>query len=170
MYAMPLEKYTNGTYRVFMEETSLVGRGRRRLSFTECKRRAQKRLAYHGIKVLNIEEEEYCYIPMGGELPERSQRVIAFGAAANTVHPSTGYQACRMLAASTDVATEIGKGVREGWSPDEIASRSYNAMWNKQNRRQRDFQVGLFAFLILFIIIIVIITILHMYRRLEATF
>ena len=26
----------------------------------------------------------------GGELPDRSQRVIAFGAAANTVHPSTG--------------------------------------------------------------------------------
>lgn len=141
MYAMPLEKYSNGTFRVFMEETSLVGRGRRRLSFAECKQRAQKRLAYHGIKVLNIEEEEYCYIPMGGELPERTQRVIAFGAAANIVHPSTGYQACRMMAASTDVAAQIGQGVREGWSPDDIASRSYNAMWGKQNRQQRDFQV-----------------------------
>ena len=36
-------------------------------------------------------QEEYCYIPMGGELPDRTQRVIAFAGAANTVHPSIGY-------------------------------------------------------------------------------
>jgi hypothetical protein len=90
MYAMPLEEYPDGTYRVFMEETSLVGRGARRLSFSECRRRARKRLAFHGMTVHSLTEEEYCYIPMSGELPDRSQRVIAFGAAANTVHPSTG--------------------------------------------------------------------------------
>lgn len=140
MYVMPLSQYADGSYRVFLEETSLVGKGPRRLTFQECKRRAYKRLAFHGIEVLDVEEEEYCYIPMGGELPERSQRVITFGAAANMVHPSTGYQACRMLAASTDVAEAIGRRVREGRPPDEIASVAYAAMWGKKNRRQRDFQ------------------------------
>jgi hypothetical protein len=50
MYAMPMEKLSNGKYRIFFEETSLVGRGKRRLTFAECKERAYKRLAYHGIE------------------------------------------------------------------------------------------------------------------------
>ena len=97
-------------FRVFFEETSLVGKDSRRLSFEECKKRAYARLGYHGINVLGLEEEEYCYIPMGGELPDLTQRIIGFGGAANMVHPSTGYHACRMLAASTDVAAVIGQG------------------------------------------------------------
>ena len=52
-----------------------------------------------------------------------------------------GYQACRMLAASTEVAEQIGRGVRGGAAPDDIAARAYNSMWDKKNRRQRDFQV-----------------------------
>ena len=74
MYVMPLNQNLDGTYTVFWEETSLVGKGNRRLSFEECKRRAYKRLEYYNIKVLEVEEEEYCYIPMGGEIPELSQR------------------------------------------------------------------------------------------------
>jgi len=74
MYTMPLGKLPNDAgYRVFFEETSLVGRDERRLSFEECKERCMKRLAFHGIDVLGIEEEEYCYIPMGGELPDGNQ-------------------------------------------------------------------------------------------------
>ena len=145
MYAMPLQKKADGTYRVFFEETSLVGRGSRRLTFAECKQRAYKRLQYHGIDVLDVEEEEYCYIPMGGELPESSQRIVGFGGAANMVHPSTGYQACRMMAASTDVAQVIGDGVKTGKSPDAIAAGCYQAMWHKQHRLQRDFQVRVYA-------------------------
>ena len=56
-----------------------------------------------------------------------------------------GYQACRMLAASTEVAEQIGRGVRGGAAPDDIAARAYNSMWDKKNRRQRDFQVCLVA-------------------------
>ena len=113
MYTMPLGPLPDGKYRVFFEETSLVGRDERRLSFEECKTRAMKRLAFHGIQIFGVEEEEYCYIPMGGELPAGNQRVIAFGAAANMVHPSTGYQACRMLASSTDIASVVSKIVQE---------------------------------------------------------
>ena len=109
MYVMPLEILPNGTHRVFFEETSLVGRDERRLTFAECKKRAFHRLSHLGMKVFGVEEEEYCYIPMGGELPDLKQRVVAFAGAANTVHPSTGYQACRMLASATDVAAVIGR-------------------------------------------------------------
>ncbi len=142
MYTMPLSQNSDGTYRVFFEETSLVGRGDRTLSFAECKARALQRLSHHKIHLLDVEEEEYCYIPMGGELPERTQRVVAFGGAANLVHPSTGYHVCRMLAAATDVARVIGQGIQQEEGVDSIAAKAYQAMWNKQNRLQRDFQVS----------------------------
>jgi len=140
MYAMPLSANTDGTYRVFWEETSLVGKGKRRLTFEECKRRALLRLEHHGIKVSNVEEEEYCYIPMGGELPDRTQRVIGFGGAANMVHPSTGYHACRMLAASTDLSKVIGEGIRNNSPSDKIAADAYRSIWSQTTRGQRDFQ------------------------------
>jgi len=140
MYCMPLGRFPDGTHRVFFEETSLVGRGPRRLSFEECKSRAYLRLQHHGIKVLGVEEEEYCYIPMGGELPSLTQRVVAFGGAANMVHPSTGYHACRMLAASTDLASVVSKGIKSGNSPDAIAASAYTSLWGQKNRGQRDFQ------------------------------
>lgn len=138
MYAMPLQVLEDGTHRVFFEETSLVGKDERRLSFDECKARALERLGHHKINVLGMEEEEYCYIPMGGELPDAKQRVIGFGGAANMVHPATGYHACRMLAASTELASVIGDNIDK--SPDYIASLAHNSIWNEKNRGQRNFQ------------------------------
>lgn len=44
--------------------------------------------------MLGVEEEEYCYIPMGGELPDLAQRIVGFGGAANMVHPATGAVIC----------------------------------------------------------------------------
>ena len=46
-----------------------------------------------------------------------------------------------MLAASTDVASVVGKGIAEKQHPDRIAADAYQAIWGKQNRGQRDFQV-----------------------------
>lgn len=140
MYTMPLGDLPENKYRVFFEETSLVGKDDRRLSFEECKQRAMERLKYHNINVLGIEEEEFCYIPMGGELPNLRQRVIAFGGAANLVHPSTGYQACRMIAASTVVADAISKGIQSNLVPDAISADVYSKLWSSKNRLQRDFQ------------------------------
>jgi lycopene beta-cyclase len=45
-----------------------------------------------------------------------------------------------MLAASTDLASAIGKGVREGHQPDSISAAAYGTLWGKGNRGQRDFQ------------------------------
>ena len=48
MYTMPLSVLPDGTQRVFFEETSLVGRDSRRLTFAECKKRAYQRLKHLG--------------------------------------------------------------------------------------------------------------------------
>ncbi len=37
-----------------------------------------------------MEEEEFCYIPMGGAMPTIPQRVVGFGGSAGLVHPATG--------------------------------------------------------------------------------
>lgn len=87
------------------------------------------------------EEEEFCYIPMGGNLPDLSQRVLAVGGAANTVHPATGYQLCRMLASSTDLASAISSNLKSGASADVAAAAGYRALWTPNHRYQRDFQV-----------------------------
>ena len=104
----------DGTLDVFFEETSLVGRDERRLEFPLLKRRLLKRLEFHGIEFdpESVREEEYCYIPMGGALPDPEQRIVPFGGAANTVHPATGYQLCRMLCSSTDVARALTTELR----------------------------------------------------------
>lgn len=144
MYVMPEGGVEDGCVRAFFEETSLVGRGGRRLEFSTLKQRALARLAHLGmtIKPGSVTEEEYCYIPMGGNLPELSQRVIAVGGAAATVHPSTGYQLCRMLASSTDLAGAISAELRRpDFSPDAAAAAAYRSMWTPQLRYQRDFQV-----------------------------
>lgn len=112
MYAMPMGPSEDGARRrIFFEETSLVARPP--MSFDECKRRMEKRLSHLGVTVHKVEEEELCYIPMGGVLPKREQRVVAFGGSLGLVHPSTGYQICRALAAAGPaakaIATEVGR-------------------------------------------------------------
>ena len=145
MYVMPQGSAASGRQKAFFEETSLVGRGERRLGFAECKRRALRRLEHLGVALVpsTVEEEEFCYIPMGGSLPDLTQRVVAIGGAAATVHPSTGYQLCRMLASSTEVAsalnTELDQAVSE-FSPDRAAAAAYQRMWTPAHRLQRDFQ------------------------------
>jgi hypothetical protein len=45
-----------------------------------------------------------------------------------------------MLAASTDMSSAIGESFRNNSSPDATAATAYSALWNQQNRGQRDFQ------------------------------
>mmetsp|Transcript_21740 Transcript_21740/g.49476 ORF Transcript_21740/g.49476 Transcript_21740/m.49476 type:complete len:614 (+) Transcript_21740:68-1909(+) len=143
MYAMPFGPADNGGVRIFFEETSLVARPG--VSFEECKRRLDARLEHLGVKVRpgSISEEEYCYIPMGGPLPIPGQRIVAYGAAAAMVHPSTGYQLCRMMAGAKEVADAIAENLKsEGaFNPDVTAAAAYDAIWSPQNIAQRDFAV-----------------------------
>jgi lycopene beta-cyclase len=135
MYAMPL-----AGNRIFFEETSLVARPA--VSFQECKDRCFERLKHHGIQVTKVEEEEFCYIPMGGALPAKDQRVLALGGAAAMVHPSTGYHVCRCLMGAADLAVAIEKELaREEPNLDRAAASGYHALWSPENMRQRNFAV-----------------------------
>jgi lycopene beta-cyclase len=91
----------------------------------------------------SIAEEEYCYIPMGGALPDPMQRIIPVGGAANTVHPATGYQLCRLLASSSILAGAVTEQLRKGdtFTPDTAAAAAHAALWPRRLRLQRDFQV-----------------------------
>jgi lycopene beta-cyclase len=133
MYAMPLEGN-----RVFFEETSLVARPA--LSFQECKDRCFRRLNHLGIDVIKVIEEEYCYIPMGGALPARDQRILGLGGAASMVHPSTGYHICRALMGACDVANTIREElVKEQPNIDRAVASAYHSLWPPDNIRQRNF-------------------------------
>ncbi|KAJ8613603.1 hypothetical protein CTAYLR_006140 [Chrysophaeum taylorii] len=133
VYVMPLDGK-----KVFFEETVLVSRPA--LSMAECERRLDRRLDRLGVRLVGPKEEvELCYIPMGGPLPDPRQRVVAFGAAAGLVHPATGYQLCRALAASGDVASALGTSLRNGETPDAAAAAAYAALWGRTTKLQRDF-------------------------------
>lgn len=128
--------------QIFFEETSLVARPA--VSFQECKDRCYARLKHLGITVTKVYEEEFCYIPMGGALPAKDQRVIGLGGASAMVHPSTGYHLCRMMMGATDMASIIlGELQQQSSKPnlDRVSAMSYDAIWSPENIRQRNFAV-----------------------------
>ncbi|CAB9523227.1 Capsanthin/capsorubin synthase, chromoplastic [Seminavis robusta] len=136
MYAMPIKDN-----QIFFEETSLVARPG--VSLQECKDRYKTRLEHHGIKVTKVLEEEFCYIPMGGALPVRDQRVMGLGGSAAMVHPSTGYHLCRCMMGATKMADAIQKEMASGSKPnlDKVAASAYHSLWTPENIRQRNFAV-----------------------------
>ena len=134
-YVMPLD-----SNRVFFEETSLVARPA--VSFQECKERCMTRLEHLGITVSEIEEEEFCYIPMGGPLPAKDQRVVGFGGSSAMVHPSTGYHLCRAMMGAGSVASVIRDELSNpDFNPDRASARAYDAIWSPSNIGQRNFAV-----------------------------
>jgi len=125
--------------------------------FPELKARLDARLAHLGIKVVAIEDEEYCAIPMGGVLPRVPQRVIGVGGTAGMVHPSTGYMISRVLGSAPAVADAIveqlsgvadkadeahlPRAPRSAAEADAMAAAVWAAMWPVQRVRQREFFV-----------------------------
>ena len=147
LYAMPMKDDL-----IFFEETSLVANPA--VSMQDCKTRLYKRLAHLGIKVSEVLEEEFCYIPMGGGLPSRGQRIVPLGGAASMSHPSTGYTVNRMLAGSIALADAIrgenipplrgpGDGPPDGdeWDASAAAARCFDAVWTPAAIKQRNFAV-----------------------------
>eukprot|EP00897_Mesotaenium_endlicherianum_P000322 jgi/Mesen1/10290/ME000079S09707 len=162
LYAMPFS-----ATKIFLEETSLVARPA--LDFRDIQERMEERLKHLGIKVLSIEEEEYCLIPMGGVLPEIPQRVLGIGGTAGMVHPSTGYMVARTLAAAPALADAIVSHLRgAAWQPgahapadsssgaptlapegaklattgvsgDELSAAVWREIWPRDRQEQREF-------------------------------
>jgi lycopene beta-cyclase len=141
--------------RVFLEETSLVARPI--VPFPELKARLDARLAHLGIRVVAVEEEVYCAIPMGGALPRVPQRAVGVGGTAGMVHPSTGYMVARVLGAAPTVADAIveqlcaagdraedagaRRAPRDAAEADAMAAAVWAAMWPAARVRQREFFV-----------------------------
>ena len=143
MYVMPIKDN-----KVFFEETSLVARPA--ISFQECKDRTMKRLKYHGVRITKLYEEEFCYIPMGGALPARNQRIIGLGGSAAMVHPATGYHICRCLMGAADVASILQRELSSTSGSnnnndirnlDRISGLAYDALWSPSNIQQRNFAI-----------------------------
>eukprot|EP00741_Cyanophora_paradoxa_P019393 tig00021127_g18721.t1 len=133
LYAMPMSET-----RVFLEETSLVARPA--LEFGMIKDRMERRLASLGVTLKHVEEVEYCYIPMGGDLPEPG-RVVGFGGAARLVHPSTGYMFTRGLAMAPVLAEALAAALRGGdrASAERVAAAGWGALWSGAGRKEREF-------------------------------
>ena len=133
-YVMPLTKDV-----IFFEETSLVANPA--MSFQDCKDRLVDRLASQSVQITDVLEEEFCYIPMGGGLPRKGQRIVPVGAAAGLVHPSTGYQVSRCLASNVDVANQIFRELEvragAGFDPDAAAARIIGRTWTPENVRSK---------------------------------
>ena len=133
-YVMPLKEGV-----MFFEETSLVANPA--MSFQDCKDRLKDRLASQNVRITNVLEEEFCYIPMGGGLPRKGQRIIPVGAAAGLVHPSTGYQIGRCLASNVDVAkqilAELDSQSGTSFDPDAAAARIMQRTWTPENIRSK---------------------------------
>lgn len=135
IYVMPLD---NGQgRRFFFEETSLVASPA--MDFALLKERLYKRLNFYGIEVQAVHEEEHCLIPMGGEMPDLRQRVVAFGGSAALVHPATGYMIARALKLADQAAEIIAQEGKADGGVDQTAFRIWDRIWNVGRRHQRDF-------------------------------
>eukprot|EP00186_Timspurckia_oligopyrenoides_P002751 CAMPEP_0182443574 /NCGR_PEP_ID=MMETSP1172-20130603/2278_1 /TAXON_ID=708627 /ORGANISM="Timspurckia oligopyrenoides, Strain CCMP3278" /LENGTH=498 /DNA_ID=CAMNT_0024638903 /DNA_START=179 /DNA_END=1675 /DNA_ORIENTATION=- len=136
LYVMPLSPT-----RIFLEETSLIASPA--VSFEYLKKQLYKRLHYMNVQVKNVEEEEFCLIPMGGSMPRLDQRIVAFGGAAGFVHPSTGYSVTRTMNQARLTAPFISKTLQDhGAGPvDELSTKIWNHIWSPTRIRQRDFLV-----------------------------
>ena len=127
LYAMPLSSHL-----LFVEETILVGRPA--ADFRLLKDRLKLRLQSLGIEAAQVLEEEHCWIEMGGGVPIRRQRQLAFGAAAGMVHPATGYLISRMLSTAPHFAKSIAEGIEKGVS-DSVRQSLWHALWPTDMRR-----------------------------------
>jgi lycopene cyclase-like protein len=132
LYCMPITDE-----QVFVEETVLVGRppqGDPSAWFEPLRARLHARLpslARAGDPI----EIERCVIPMGGPLPRADQRTLAFGGAANFVHPATGYMLTVALHRLARVADALAEVTRERIPIEQASARAWSAIWTPSERR-----------------------------------
>lgn len=131
-----------GTDRVFLEETCLVSRDP--LPFSVLKRRLTRRAEALGVRIGKVHDEEWSYIPVGGPLPTPDNTLLAFGAAANMVHPATGYSVTRSLVEADRYAETVARALRDlpdGQPIGPAARQVWSQLWDDQRRAQRSFQL-----------------------------
>ena len=87
-------------------------------------------------QVTRIIEEEWSYIPVGGPLPLGSQTATAFGAAANLVHPATGYSIARSMREAPGLARDVAAVLRRRLPVRATAAAVWDSLWPAEKRRQ----------------------------------
>jgi lycopene beta-cyclase len=125
VYVMP-----HGPHRIFVEETSLVGRPAVELDVLEARLRA--RLATWGLEVQAETGVERCHIPMGGALPDFKHEVLTYGAAAGMTHPATGYQLTHALRCAAPAAQALADHIDE---PSTARQAFWAAVWPREKQR-----------------------------------
>jgi hypothetical protein len=116
-------------------DTLLLSLGRNSLLATESVLLGMgERLA--AVQVTQVLEEEWSYIPVGGPLPLGSQHVTAFGAAANLVHPATGYSIARSLREAPALAAAMAAILSRRLSVRQTAAQVWDSLWPAEKRRQ----------------------------------
>ena len=89
------------------------------------------------LQVVKIHETEWSFIPVGGPLPSGDQTLTAFGAAANLVHPATGYSIARSLREAPAFACDVARLLqRKSDDVDRRAESVWQALWPQEKRRQ----------------------------------
>ena len=122
LYAMPV-----GPQRLFVEETVLATD--RVLPMAWLRRRLHQRLVANGVVVRRRLERERCVIPLGLPLPARGQPLVAFGAAASLVQPSSGYQLGHALALAPQIAEVVATGLGRGDAPQAVVEAAQRTVW-----------------------------------------
>jgi len=131
-----------------LEETCLVAKPA--LPFADLKARLYRRLDALGVKVVEVHDEEWSFIPCGGPLPAKKQAITAFGAAGNLIHPATGYSLTRSLKEADEFAQTVtrelgqmkmeeneGRNTRIG----PIAERVWESLWSEEKKKRMAFNV-----------------------------
>ncbi len=81
---------------------------------------------------------EYVRIPMGASRPRRDQSVVAFGAAAGYVNPTSGYSVVHSMQMAPAVAAAIADSLRARPGTHVADSLAvWNAVWPVAQRRTR---------------------------------
>ena len=126
----------------FLEETSLAECPA--VSFETLKHRLHKRLAYQGVALKEILDEEYCLFPMNAPMPAFDQSVVGFGGAASMVHPATGYMVGALLRRAPVLADGIMAALKSpNASPKMMAQAAWTSLWPSD--RLRKYYIYLFG-------------------------
>lgn len=131
LYAMDL-----GNDVFFVEETSLANSPA--VTFEMLQQRLEKRLAFRGVQVKEVQHVEYCLFPMNLPLPSLEQAVMGFGGAASMVHPASGYMVGSLLRRAPGVAKSIAHVVGNlNNSPANMATSTWQILWSSDEMRKR---------------------------------
>ncbi len=123
----------------FLEETVLASRPP--MSIDKLRQRLFQRLERMGVRVVEVIDEERCFIPLGLPVPP-PDRNLAIGAAASFIHPATGYSVGRSLATGLELAVML----EARWQDeiDTLTDAAWQVIWPDRARATRRFyELGL---------------------------